>query len=62
MWSQGFVTRDTLLATALGLPLMVAGVHLGSRRFLSAPPDSFRRFAILLLATLAVLGLMRSLA
>jgi uncharacterized membrane protein YfcA len=62
MWSQGFVTRDTLIATALGLPLMVAGVHLGSRRFLAAAPENFRRFAILLLATLATLGLLRSLA
>jgi uncharacterized membrane protein YfcA len=61
MWSQGLITRDTLLATALGLPLMVAGVHLGSRHFLTAAPENFRRFAILLLATLASLGLLRSL-
>ncbi len=61
MWSQGLISRDTLLATALGLPLMVAGVHAGSRHFLSAAPENFRRFAILLLATLATLGLLRSL-
>lgn len=60
MWSQGIITRDTLLATALGLPLMVAGVHLGSRHFLNAAPENFRRFAILLLAALATLGLLRS--
>jgi uncharacterized membrane protein YfcA len=62
LWAQGLITRDTLLATALGLPLMMLGVHLGSRRFLSAAPDNFRRFAILLLALLATLGLVRSLA
>jgi len=62
MWTQGLITRDTLLATGLGLPLMVLGVHLGSRRFLHAAPENFRRFAILLLATLATLGLLRSIA
>jgi uncharacterized membrane protein YfcA len=61
LWSQGLITGDTLLATALGLPLMVAGVHLGSRHFLQAAPQNFRRFAILLLAVLATLGLLRSL-
>jgi len=60
MWSQGLITRDTLLATALGLPLMVLGVHAGSRHFLTAAPENFRRFAILLLATLAALGLLRA--
>lgn len=62
LWAQGLITRDTLLATALGLPLMMLGVHLGSRRFLSAAPEDFRHFAILLLALLATLGLVRSLA
>jgi uncharacterized membrane protein YfcA len=62
LWAQGLITRDTLVATTLCLPLMILGVHLGSRRFLSAAPEGFRRFAILLLAALAVLGLLRSLA
>lgn len=58
----GMITRDTCVATALGLPLMVAGVALGSRRFLNANPQGFRRFAIGLLAVLALLGLLRSMA
>ena len=61
MGSAGLITRDTLIATALGLPLMMAGVALGSRRFVTAAPQGFRRFTILLLATLATLGLLRSL-
>jgi uncharacterized membrane protein YfcA len=61
LWAQGLITRDTLVAAALCLPLMILGVHLGSRRFLNAAPEGFRRFAILLLASLAVLGLLRSL-
>jgi uncharacterized membrane protein YfcA len=58
---QGMIGRDALLATALGLPLMGAGVALGGRRFLAATPQDFRRFAILILALLALAGLLRSL-
>ncbi len=61
MGAQGLITRDTLVATALGLPLMILGVWAGSRHFLNAEPQNFRRFAILLLATLALLGLGKSL-
>lgn len=61
MAGRGLLTGETLLATALALPLMVAGVALGSRRFLSAAPEGFRRFAIGLLAALAVIGLGKSL-
>ncbi len=58
-WS-GLVGRDTLLLAALALPVTLLGLHLGSRRFLLAPPEEFRRLAILLLAGLAVLGLARA--
>ena len=61
MAGRGLVTGDTLVATLLFLPLMIAGVALGARRFIIAPPEGFRRIAIALLATLAVIGLGRSL-
>jgi uncharacterized protein len=54
------ITADTLRAVALGLPLMVAGIWAGTRRFTAASPQSFRLFAIGLLAVLAALGLLRS--
>jgi uncharacterized membrane protein YfcA len=60
LWSHGLVTRDSLLATALALPLMMLGIWLGGRHFFKAEPQEFRRFAILLLAGLAALGLVRS--
>jgi uncharacterized protein len=60
MMAGGLISGDTLLATALGLPLMIGGIWAGSRRFLHAEPASFRRFAIVLLAILALLGLGRS--
>ena len=60
MAREGLLGRDALVLAGLGLPLMLLGIHLGSRRFLAAPPEEFRRLAILLLAGLAVLGLARS--
>ena len=57
---QGLIDRSTFALTALGLPLMLLGLHLGSRRFLAAPPEEFRRFAILTLMGLATLGLLRA--
>ncbi len=60
MAQAGQIGRDTLVATAMGLPLMVAGVAAGSRQFRRAAPTGFRRFAIGLLAVLATLGLAKS--
>ena len=57
LWWHGLVSRDTALVVLAGAPLMVAGIWLGGRQFLSAEPQEFRRFAIMLLAVLAVLGL-----
>lgn len=60
MAAQGLIGRDTALLAALGLPAMLLGLHLGSRRFLAAPPEEFRRFAIWTLVALAALGLIRA--
>ncbi|EYD78171.1 hypothetical protein Rumeso_00264 [Rubellimicrobium mesophilum DSM 19309] len=56
----GLVSRHSLALAALGLPVMLAGLHLGSRHFLKAPPEEFRRFAIWTLMALALLGLLRA--
>lgn len=60
-WAAGMISRDTVIATVIALPLMSLGVWLGGRKFRAANPENFRRFAILLLATLALLGLLKSL-
>lgn len=60
MGGAGLIGHETLIATLLGLPLMVAGVAAGSWTFRRAAPTDFRRFAILLLAALATLGLLKS--
>jgi len=59
-WWGGMVTWDTLWIGLIGLPLVVLSNWLGSRHFLRTDPQDFRRFAILLLAGLAALGLLKS--
>ena len=60
MLLAGMFSAQTVVATAWALPFMLAGLALGSRRFHATSPAEFRRFAILLLAVLSVLGLLRA--
>ena len=60
MYAVGLVTRDTFYAAALAMPILGIGLWLGGRRFSSASPDGFRRLAIILLFTLASLGIVRA--
>lgn len=57
----GLVSWDTLWAALIALPLTFLGNWLGGRHFFSTDPQEFRRFAILLLAGLAGLGLLKAL-
>jgi hypothetical protein len=52
--AAGVVTTNVLMRTAVFLPLMVLGVWLGARHFIKTEPESFKRFALLLLMGLAV--------
>lgn len=60
-WWAGLVSWDTLWAALVALPLTLLGNWLGGRHFFGSDPQEFRRFAILLLAALAALGLVRAL-
>lgn len=62
LWTHGLVSGESFVAAALALPPMMLGIRLGSRRFLRAAPQGFRRFAIGLLTVLALAGLVRALA
>ena len=59
-WYNGMVTWPTVTTSLVGLPLVLLANWLGSRHFLSTDPKDFRRFAILLLAGLALLGLLKA--
>ena len=60
LWAGGLVTWQTALGVGLAFPLLGLGVWLGGRQFLAASPSTFRRFAVMLLLTLSVLGLLRA--
>ncbi len=60
LWAGGLVTWETALGVGLAFPLLGLGVWLGGRQFLAASPSTFRRFAVMLLLTLSVLGLLRT--
>lgn len=59
LWAGGLVTRDTAIGLIMAFPLLGLGVWLGGRQFLATSPSTFRRFAVMLLLTLSVLGLLR---
>lgn len=60
-WLAGLVSWDTLWASLWLLPPTVLGNWLGGRHFFNTDPQGFRRFAIVLLAGLAALGLGKAL-
>jgi uncharacterized protein len=60
-WWAGLVSWDTLWASLIALPLTFLGNWLGGRHFFGTDPQDFRRFAIVLLAGLAGMGLIKAL-
>ena len=59
LWHGGLVTIDTVYGLLMAFPILGLGVWLGGRKFSAASPESFRRFAVFLLLSLASLGLLR---
>ena len=59
-WWSGLVSLDTIWASLWLLPLTFLGNWLGGRHFFGTDPQEFRRFAVLLLAVLATLGLLKA--
>ena len=56
------MTAETITAAILAAPFLAAGIWAGGRAFRRGNPQGFRRFAILVLAALALMGLWRSVA
>ncbi len=61
-WFGGMISWDTLWASLMTLPMVFLGNWLGGRHFFNTDPQDFRKFAIGLLAMLAVLGLWKAVA
>jgi uncharacterized protein len=60
-WLAGMVGWDAIYASLWLLPITLLSNWLGGRHFFGTDPQDFRRFAIVLLAGLAVLGLGKAL-
>jgi uncharacterized protein len=58
----GLVTRDSLIKAALFLPVLFAGVWIGARGFKSVDEKLFRRIVLVVMAVLAAIGAVKSLA
>ncbi len=59
---EGLVSADTLAQAAIALPVLVCGIWLGTRQFLGATAQSFRRNTLWILIGLALLGIGRAAA
>ena len=59
-WYGDMISWDTLWASLMTLPMVFLGNWLGGRHFFNTDPQDFRKFAIGLLALLAVMGLAKA--
>lgn len=60
--THGLITRETVMRAIIYLPALLAGIWLGARSFKGADPEKFRSSVLLILAFLALLILMKSIA
>lgn len=58
--SQGVLNWSTLHAAVWALPVLVAGLLLGTRHYSLATPETFRRFVLGLLIALSILVLVKA--
>jgi uncharacterized protein len=58
--SQGLIGIELLWRTLAFVPLLIAGVVLGNRRFLGTDPETFKRIALAVLVMLSVALLVRA--
>ena len=58
--AHGLFNMDVLTRTGLFLVPLFLGIAVGSRHFLKAKPQSFRRFVLILLMALSITGLVRA--
>ena len=60
MWANGIIVGDTFRVALAALPIMALGIWAGGRHFLATDPKDFRKFAIGLLAVLAMVNLAKA--
>ena len=60
MWVSGIIVWDTFKVAVAALPIMGLGIWAGGRHFIATDPQDFRKFAIGLLAVLAMVNLAKA--
>ena len=60
--AEGLVTPRTFLAALALLPVLLAGIAVGSRGFIRTDPAAFRKAVLVLLMILSAVGAARALA
>ncbi|MEZ5926013.1 MAG: TSUP family transporter [Hyphomicrobiaceae bacterium] len=58
---EGAYDADGLTAVAIAVPILLVGIWLGGRHFLSASPEQFRRYTLGFLIVLAMAAFVRAL-
>ena len=58
--TAGLITKETLIAILLSLPVVACGAQIGKRRFLRTHPDRFRHATLVILTALASANLVRT--
>lgn len=61
LFNAGLVDQDTIKTALLALPLLIIGMTLGTRHFLGATAEGFRRITLFMLIFIALAGIIRSL-
>lgn len=61
LWNEGLIGTGTFVHWTWAVPVLVLGMWLGTRHFLGATPESFRRVTLWLLVGLALTGIARAL-
>ena len=57
---HGLITRETFISAIAYLPALLAGIWLGARSFKGADPATFRKYVLIILASLAIITLAKS--
>lgn len=57
----GIISVETFSTAALALPVLLIGMFLGTRHFLGATPEGFRRVTLFMLMGIAIIGIIRTL-
>ena len=59
--NAGLVDQDSVITAGLSFPVLLLGMVLGTRHFLGATAEGFRRVTLFMLIFIAVIGIVRSL-